>query len=213
MCFKIFFPSNLLYPPINSNTFKTEFICPFRLFTFNKKVKTYHPPPHCLTMSSDMNVSDIMSDDSNDTSGINDTFLDDFCAAEQLLIDTTPIQLVFCLMYLIIFCLGVFGNLLVSVVVIKNKAMHTVTNLFILNLAISDVVMCLFAVPFTPLQSFTGKWLFGEALCILFPFSQGVSVYISTLTLTIIALDRLVQPSTRTHICCFTDVSNILVRF
>jgi hypothetical protein len=36
--------------------------------------------------------------------------------------------------------------------------MHTVTNFFILNLAVSDVVMCLFAVPFTPLQSFTGKW-------------------------------------------------------
>ena len=70
--------------------------------------------------------------------------------------------------------------------------MHTVTNFFILNLAVSDVVMCLFAVPFTPLQSFTGKWLFGDVLCTLFPFSQGVSVYISTLTLTIIALDRFV---------------------
>ena len=38
----------------------------------------------------------------------------------------------------------------------------------------------------------TGKWLFGEVLCILFPFSQGVSIYISTMTLTIIALDRFV---------------------
>ncbi len=48
----------------------------------------------------------------------------------------------------------------------------SVTNLFILNLAASDVVMCLFAVPFTPLQSFTGRWAFGEVLCKLFPFSQ-----------------------------------------
>ena len=72
------------------------------------------------------------------------------------------------------------------------RQMKTVTNLFILNLAFSDVVMCLFAVPFTPLASFTGRWMFGEVLCILFPFSQGVSVYMSTLTLTIIAVDRFV---------------------
>ena len=51
--------------------------------------------------------------------------------------------------------------------------MHTVTNFFILNLAASDILMCLFSVPFTPLQSFTGKWIFGEILCKLFPFSQG----------------------------------------
>ena len=53
-------------------------------------------------------------------------------------------------------------------------------------------VMCLLCVPFTPINSFTGEWLFGETLCILFPVTQGMSVYISTLTLTIIALDRFV---------------------
>ena len=115
-----------------------------------------------------------------------------FCSAEQKLVGDLWVQLVFCLMYAIIFCIGVFGNILVSLVVIKNNHMRTVTNVFIVNLAISDVVMCLFAVPFTPLQSFTGRWYFGGAMCKLFPFSQGVSVYISTLTLTIIALDRFV---------------------
>jgi 7 transmembrane receptor (rhodopsin family) len=52
--------------------------------------------------------------------------------------------------------------------------------------------MCCFSVPFTPIQSFTGKWLFGEVLCTLFPVSQGISIYISTMTMTIIALDRFV---------------------
>ncbi len=114
------------------------------------------------------------------------------CSADQKLISELSVQLSFAFLYAIIFCLGFFGNLLVSIVVVRNRNMHTVTNFFILNLAVSDVVMCLFAVPFTPLQSFTGKWLFGDVLCTLFPFSQGVSVYISTLTLTIIALDRFV---------------------
>jgi hypothetical protein len=50
--------------------------------------------------------------------------------------------------------------------------------------------MCCFSVPFTPIQSFTGKWLFGRVLCTLFPVSQGISIYVSTMTMTIIALDR-----------------------
>ena len=32
--------------------------------------------------------------------------------------------------------------------------------------------MCLFAVPFTPLHSFLNEWLFGDAVCKIFPSSQ-----------------------------------------
>lgn len=109
---------------------------------------------------------------------------------EQLIIYTFPATAAFSVVYTIIFVVGVCGNLLVSLAVIRSKQMHTVTNLFILNLAVSDIVMCLISVPLTPLQSFSGHWMFGETLCKLFPFSQGVSVYMSTLTLTIIAVDR-----------------------
>ncbi|XP_040574622.1 prolactin-releasing peptide receptor [Lepeophtheirus salmonis] len=123
---------------------------------------------------------------------MNDTNLQG-CSNEQQLIKFLGVQLIFSFFYLIIFVLGISGNLLVVIAILRKRAMRDiVTNLFILNLAISDIVMCLFAVPFTPLQTFTGVWYFGEALCILFPFSQGVSVYISTLTLTIIAVDRFV---------------------
>ena len=130
----------------------------------------------------------------NQTSLNNSTEEDysEYCDQPQKWINDIPVQLGFSLLYLIIFCLGFFGNLLVIVAVMRQRQMKTVTNLFILNLAFSDVVMCLFAVPFTPIASFSGRWLFGEVLCILFPFSQGVSVYISTLTLTIIAVDRFV---------------------
>lgn len=37
---------------------------------------------------------------------------------------------------------------------------------------------------------FTGHWAFGRVLCHLVPFAQGISVYVSTLTLTSIAVDR-----------------------
>ncbi|KAM3960731.1 neuropeptide receptor A7 [Aphomia sociella] len=106
------------------------------------------------------------------------------------IIDNKWIQAIFCVIYTIIFVLGLSGNILVCFVVIRNKAMQTVTNLFISNLALSDILLCIFAVPFTPLYSFRGSWSWGSLLCHIMPFAQGCSVYISTLTLMSIAIDR-----------------------
>lgn len=106
------------------------------------------------------------------------------------IIDNKIVQALFCVIYTIIFVLGLVGNLLVCFVVIRNKAMQTVTNLFISNLALSDIFLCIFAVPFTPLYSFRGAWSWGSLLCHIMPFAQGCSVYISTLTLMSIAIDR-----------------------
>ena len=92
--------------------------------------------------------------------------------------------------YCIIFLLGVTGNALVVYVVVRNKSMQTITNIFITNLAFGDIMMCLFAVPFTPLGFFLNSWIFGEALCHIVPMTLGVSVYVSTLTSTAIAIDR-----------------------
>lgn len=106
------------------------------------------------------------------------------------MINNRIIQATFCLLYSAIFVLGVFGNVLVCYVVFRNKAMQTVTNFFITNLAVSDIFLCILAVPFTPSYTFLRKWVFGKVLCHLVPYAQGCSVYISTLTLTAIAVDR-----------------------
>ncbi|XP_071052924.1 prolactin-releasing peptide receptor-like [Onthophagus taurus] len=106
------------------------------------------------------------------------------------LINNIWIQIVFYFLYAVIFFLGLFGNLLVCYIVYSNKAMQTVTNLFITNLALSDILLCAFAVPFTPLYTFIGKWVFGKVICHLLAYAQATSVYVSTLTLTVIAIDR-----------------------
>ncbi|EDV96619.1 prolactin-releasing peptide receptor [Drosophila grimshawi] len=100
------------------------------------------------------------------------------------------VQIFFYVLYTTVFVLGVFGNVLVCYVVLRNRAMQTVTNIFITNLALSDILLCVLAVPFTPLYTFMGRWAFGRTLCHLVSFAQGCSIYISTLTLTSIAIDR-----------------------
>ncbi|XP_030746843.1 prolactin-releasing peptide receptor-like [Sitophilus oryzae] len=106
------------------------------------------------------------------------------------IIDKKGVQVLFLIAYTTIFVVGVCGNVLVCFVVFRNKAMRTVTNLFITNLALSDILLCVLAVPFTPLYTFLGKWVFGSLICHMVPYAQGTSVYISTLTLMSIAIDR-----------------------
>lgn len=106
------------------------------------------------------------------------------------IMQSIPVKVAFIFMYCIIFLLGVAGNLLVVYIVLRNKTMQTITNLFITNLAFSDILMCLLAVPFTPLAYFMQNWVFGEALCHIVPMVLCISVYVSTLTSTAIAIDR-----------------------
>ncbi|XP_054289830.1 prolactin-releasing peptide receptor-like isoform X2 [Macrosteles quadrilineatus] len=129
--------------------------------------------------------------DTFSSNSTNTTPTDDYNSTyRQDIIDDKAVQGVFCLLYTTIFVLGLFGNVLVCYVVARNKAMHTVTNCFITNLALSDILLCVLAVPFTPLYSFLGRWIFGRVLCHMVAYAQGTSVYISTLTLTSIAIDR-----------------------
>ncbi|MCL4162490.1 UNVERIFIED_CONTAM: hypothetical protein GTU68_006884, partial [Idotea baltica] len=92
--------------------------------------------------------------------------------------------------YGIIFTIGLIGNLLVVFIVIRNPNMRTITNIFITNLAISDILMCLVAIPFTPYALYMENWTLSSSLCKILPMTMGVSVYVSTLTSTAIAADR-----------------------
>lgn len=60
---------------------------------------------------------------------------------------------VFLISYFVIFFLCMVGNIMVCFIVAKNKHMHTVTNLFILNLAISDLLVGIFCMPITLLDN------------------------------------------------------------
>lgn len=51
--------------------------------------------------------------------------------------------------YSVMIVISLFGNVLVCQVVIKNKRMHSATSLFIVNLAVSDIMITLLNTPFT----------------------------------------------------------------
>uniref|UniRef100_A0A8C0RZ44 Neuropeptide FF receptor 2 n=1 Tax=Canis lupus familiaris TaxID=9615 RepID=A0A8C0RZ44_CANLF len=91
--------------------------------------------------------------------------------------------------YFLIFFLCMVGNTVVCFTVMKNKHMHTVTNLLILNLAISDLLVGIF-MPITLLDNIIAGWPFGSTMCKISGFIQGISVAASVFTLVAIAVDR-----------------------
>ena len=100
------------------------------------------------------------------------------------------VQAIFISLYVVIFVVGVGGNLVVLYVILGNKHMRTTVNIYLVNLAASDIIMGL-CCSFSPAQTFMGGcWIFGEALCKLVRPSIYVSVYMSTFTLTAIAVNR-----------------------
>lgn len=50
--------------------------------------------------------------------------------------------------YMPILCAGVFNNLLTILIILINRDMHTVTNCYLLNLAISDTLPLIVSLPF-----------------------------------------------------------------
>lgn len=100
------------------------------------------------------------------------------------------VQALFMVIYTVIFVLGIFGNTLICYIVCRNRTMQTVTNFFIMNLALSDILLCALCVPFTPLYTFLETWVFGTIMCHIVAPATSVSVYIHTVTLTSIAIDR-----------------------
>ncbi|VDK21316.1 unnamed protein product [Taenia asiatica] len=100
------------------------------------------------------------------------------------------IQTVVFIIYGVIIILSLFGNTIVILVILRCKSMQSITNLFITNLAVSDLLMSLVAAPFTPIAAFSDTWVLPQFLCKLLSFTMGVSVYVSTLTSTAIAVDR-----------------------
>ncbi len=75
-----------------------------------------------------------------------------------------------------LFIVGIVGNLLVILVVLKNSHMRTITNMFIFNLAIGDFFVILICLPPTILNDVTGNWWFGETMCKIIPYVQVITV-------------------------------------
>ncbi|KAI6187049.1 7TM GPCR domain containing protein [Aphelenchoides besseyi] len=100
------------------------------------------------------------------------------------------IQALFGLIYGVIFVFGLIGNGGVLIAVAQNKRLRSARNIFLLNLIITDLLLCLTAIPVTPWYALSKEWIFGAVMCRLMPLSTSCAVFVTSWSLTAIAIDK-----------------------
>lgn len=92
--------------------------------------------------------------------------------------------------YVIIFIVGVIGNVLVCLVVCRQRKMKNVTNYFIVNLAVADLAVLLICIPFDFGEIVTNFWPYGTVMCKLIYPLQTMAATASVGTLVAISVNR-----------------------
>ena len=84
----------------------------------------------------------------------------------------------------------IVGNVLVILSVFTYRPLRIVQNFFIVSLAVADLTVAVFVLPFNVAYSIIGKWIFGIHLCEMWLTCDILCCTASILNLCAIALDR-----------------------
>lgn len=110
-----------------------------------------------------------------------------FTVAEIVERVRSPVAIV----YFVTSILGVIGNTLVVVVILRFPKVRnkSVSNYYILNLAVADELH-LMTLPFFVHATFTNDWVFGDAICRIAYVFRECNKFASIFTLTALSIDR-----------------------
>jgi hypothetical protein len=96
----------------------------------------------------------------------------------------------FIFLYATVGVIGICGNAAVLLVIGRRRLYHDQTFLLMGNLALANLVHCVFALPITLANMLIQNWLFGSFLCFFLPMLQSFPQYTGFLTLLMVAIDR-----------------------
>ena len=102
--------------------------------------------------------------------------------------DRTSTVVLTCL-YFLVCTVGLCGNALVIYVILRYAKMKTVTNIYILNLAVADVLFML-GLPFIAIQLALVHWPFGPVLCRVVMTLDSLNQFTSIFCLMVMSIDR-----------------------
>ena len=111
----------------------------------------------------------------------NVTCLNDYCVSDEEYVDMiqryifpTLFEWILISVYILVFVAGLVGNFLVCFAVWHNQHMRTVTNFFIVNLAVADFLVILVCLPPTVLDDVTETWYMGRIMCKIVKYLQVI---------------------------------------
>ncbi|RWS04436.1 neuropeptide Y receptor type 2-like protein, partial [Dinothrombium tinctorium] len=111
-------------------------------------------------------------------------------SSSEIYIIPPSIVILLTICYLAVSLCAVVGNAMVLWIVFKSKRMRNVTNFFIANLALADIAIGAFAIPFQFQAALLQRWVLPHFMCSFCPTVQVVSLNVSIFTLVANSLDR-----------------------
>ncbi|XP_062607128.1 QRFP-like peptide receptor [Saccostrea cucullata] len=128
-------------------------------------------------------------EDFNGTSASLQSFFDNY--KKTLFTYDHPEKIALISVYVIIFVLALVGNSLILLMVcLKRSTRKSITNFFLVNLAVADLLVTLVCIPLTVGRHVYTPWMYGEFLCKAMDFVQGVYVEGSVLTIVCMSAER-----------------------
>ena len=100
------------------------------------------------------------------------------------------ISLMTVIAYSVLFCIAAIGNLTVFITLFRNRHRKSRVNLFIMHLAVADLIVTFIMMPLEIGWHLTVSWIAGDAACRIFMFFRAFGFYLSSFVLVTISLDR-----------------------
>ncbi|CAI4221314.1 unnamed protein product [Auanema sp. JU1783] len=95
------------------------------------------------------------------------------------------------ILFIVVFSLALLGNTIVIITIVcKTHRSRSITNFYLLNLAVADLLRSVVCIPPTLLSELTHCWLLGPIMCKAVAYLQPVGVCASAYTLVVIAIER-----------------------
>ncbi|XP_073343446.1 teleost multiple tissue opsin 3a [Pagrus major] len=85
---------------------------------------------------------------------------------------------------------GILSNFLVLLIFAKFRSLWTPINLILLNISLSDILVCVFGTPFSFAASLHGRWLIGEQGCKWYGFANSLFGIVSLVSLSVLSYER-----------------------
>ena len=101
-----------------------------------------------------------------------------------------PIKILESAVLITLTILAFAGNVLICVAVLRTPCLRTVPNMFVTNLAVSDILMAIVCMPISVYVLISSQWPFSSVMCGLqgfFMFSFGI---VSQVNMSVIAVNR-----------------------
>ena len=124
--------------------------------------------------------------------------------------------------YCLVFLVSLVGNTVIGIIVYKTKTMRKPINFLIVNMAMSDMLLPVFFIPFEIQRLYIDSWLIdgplGRALCKLGAYLSFISITVSIQSLVLISVDRfgavvypLRSPLINSKLCAFFILATWIV--